>query len=72
MTLLSLLLLSLLTAADSLRLCLQSAGYRRVEVPSELVEVLGWQRLPMHAHIFVYVPYRLLHIHPVTADHAVY
>ena len=32
-------------------------GYQRVQVPREMVELLGWQTLPSNACIFVYVPF---------------
>jgi len=32
-------------------------GYRRVQVPSGMVELLSWQALPEAALVYVYVPY---------------
>lgn len=32
-------------------------GYRRVQVPSHMVTMLSWQRLPRDAVIWIYVPY---------------
>lgn len=41
-----------LTAFDA-----REAGYQRVEVPREMVELLSWQELPNEARVFIYVPY---------------
>jgi hypothetical protein len=37
---------------------LREEGYIRVEVPMNLIESVGWQRLPEQGHIWIYIPVR--------------
>ena len=35
---------------------LREEGYKRVEVPLDLIESVGWERLPETGHIWIYIP----------------